>query len=147
MLFTGAFIINCWCLTIGNKTSDKLSERARWQGARERKLESNKRREGKIVFCHRSPEAHPENTHDDVSCVTVMMLSFYANVGVASTCKPTISFWFGYHKIISQSKELKSSRLALSLKLTIKRLKTEKNRCNCRRNALLSIQLTVNNYN
>lgn len=70
----------------------------------------------------RSPEAHPENTHDDVSCVTVMMLSFYVNVGVASTFKPTsydfILIWF------TKQRTHKSSRL--SLKLTLKRLKTEK---------------------
>jgi len=82
----------------------------------------------------RSLEAHPENTHDDVSCVTVMILSFYVNVGIASTFKlmsyDFILIWLSQNYITKQRTH-KSSRLTLSLKLMIKRLKAEKNCYNC----------------
>lgn len=36
----------------------------------------------------RSPEARSENTRDDVSCVTVTMLSLYTSVGARGTREP-----------------------------------------------------------
>lgn len=113
MLFTSAFTVNRWRLTIGNKTSDKLSERsdrARERGRAQSKMEVKQ-------ACGRSsftlpPEAYSENTHNDVSHVTVMMLSLYARRRLASESRTRNSasrdfiLIFGYREIASRSKEL-----------------------------------------
>jgi len=119
MLFIGAFTVNHRCLTIGNKASDKLSERGDRTRASERGRAQSKMEVKQAGGSFTLPGGACWNTHDDVACMTVMMLSLYAYVDSRAHASLQIAILFWYSliaQIITKRNARKISRPTLSLK-------------------------------